>query len=60
MWVVSDDQSISCSNELANSFENTLKVSTPIAYDGVTGVETCEKALDELYQHLCIITILLV
>ena len=33
MWVVSDDQSISCSNELANSFENTLKLSTLIAYD---------------------------
>ena len=28
MWVVSDDQSISCPNELANSFENTLKLST--------------------------------
>ena len=33
MWVVSDDQSISYSNELGNSFENTLKLSTPIAYD---------------------------
>ena len=28
MWVVSDDQSISCPNELVNSFENTLKLST--------------------------------
>ena len=33
MWVVSDDQLISCPNELANSFENTLKLSTLIAYD---------------------------
>ena len=33
MWVVCDDQSISYSNELGNSFENTLKLSTPIAYD---------------------------
>ena len=33
MWVVSDDQLISCPNELANSFENTLKRSTLIAYD---------------------------
>ena len=32
MWVVSDDQSIRCPNEMGNSFENTLKVSTPIAY----------------------------
>ena len=59
MWVVSDDQSIRCPIELGNSFENTLIVSTPTTYDWVTGVETCEKALDELYQHLCIITILL-
>ena len=28
MWVVSDDQLISCPNELANSFEKTLKLST--------------------------------
>ena len=49
MWVVSDDQSISYANELGNSFENTLKLSTPIAYDCLKGVETCEKALDELY-----------
>ena len=28
MWVVIDDQSISYPNELANSFENTLKLST--------------------------------
>ena len=28
MWVVSDDQLISCPNELVNSFENTLKLST--------------------------------
>ena len=33
MWVVIDDQSISYPNDLANSFENTLKLSTPIAYD---------------------------
>ena len=33
MWVVSDDQSISRPNELGNSFENTLKLSTLIAYD---------------------------
>ena len=33
MWVVSDDQSISCPNELGNSFENTLIVSTPTTYD---------------------------
>ena len=32
MWVESDDQSIRCPNEMGNSFENTLKVSTPIAY----------------------------
>ena len=29
MRVVSDDQSISCPNEFSNSFENTLKLSTP-------------------------------
>ena len=28
MWVVNDDQSIRCPNELGNLFENTLKVST--------------------------------
>ena len=33
MCVVSDDQSISRPNELGNSFENTLKLSTLIAYD---------------------------
>ena len=33
VWVVSDDQSIRRPNELGNSFENTLKLSTPIAYD---------------------------
>ena len=33
MWGVSDDQLISCHNELANSFENTIKLSTLIAYD---------------------------
>ena len=33
MWVVSDDQLIRCPNELENSFENTLKLSTLIAYD---------------------------
>ena len=33
MRVVSDDESISRPNELVNSFENTLKLSTPIAYD---------------------------
>ena len=33
MWVVNDDQSIRCPNELGNLFENTLKVSTPFAYD---------------------------
>ena len=33
MWVVSDDQSIRCPNEMGNSFENTLKVSTPTSYD---------------------------
>ena len=32
IWVVSDDHSIRCPNEMGNSFENTLKVSTPIAY----------------------------
>ena len=32
MWVVSDDQSVRCPNEMGNSFENTLKVSTPTAY----------------------------
>ena len=32
MWVVSDDQSIRCPNEMGKSFENTLKVSTRIAY----------------------------
>ena len=33
MWVVSDVQLIRCPNELVNSFKNTLKLSTPIAYD---------------------------
>ena len=60
MLLVSDDQSISYPNDLGNSFENTLNLSTLIAYDWVTGVEMCEKALDELYQHFCIISILLI
>ena len=59
MLVVSDDKSISCPNDLGNSFENTLYMSTLIGYDSVTGVEMCEKPLHELYQHLCIISILL-
>ena len=33
MLLVSDDQSISCPNDLGNSFENTLNLSTLIAYD---------------------------
>ena len=33
MWGVSDNQSISYSNELGKSFETSLKLSTPIAYD---------------------------
>ena len=33
MLVVSDDQSISCPNDLGNSFDNTLNLSTLIAYD---------------------------
>ena len=33
MWVVSDVQLNRCPNELVNSFKNTLKLSTPIAYD---------------------------
>ena len=49
-WVVSDDQSIRYPNEFGNSLENSLKLSTPIAYDCVTSVETCEKALHELYH----------
>ena len=32
MLVVSDDQSISCPNDFGNSFENTLNLSTLIAY----------------------------
>ena len=59
MWVVSDDQSIRCPNELGNSFENTLIVSTPSAYDWVTGVETCEKAVHQLYHRLRIISLVL-
>ena len=60
MWMLSDDQSIRCPNELGNSFENTLIVSTPTTYDLVTGVETCEKALHELYHRLRIISFILV
>ena len=60
MLLVIDDQSISYPNDLGISFENTLNLSTLIAYDWVTGVEMCEKPLHELYQHLCIIRILLV
>ena len=59
-WVVSDDQSIRYPNELGNSLENSLKVSTPIAYDRVTSVETCEKALHELYHRTRIISFILV
>ena len=32
-WVVSDDQSIRYPNELGNSLEISVNVSTPIAYD---------------------------
>ena len=60
MCVVSDDQSIRYPNELRNSLENSLKVSTPIAYDCVTSVETCEKALHELYHRTRIISFILV
>ena len=59
-WVVSDDQSIRYPNELGNSLENSLKVSTPIAYDLVTSVKMCEKALHELYHRTRIISFILV
>ena len=59
-WVVSDDQSITCPNDLRNSLENSLKVSTPIAYDLVTSVKMCEKALHELYHRTRIISFILV
>ena len=38
---------------------NSLKVSTPITYDWVTGIETCEKELHELYHRLRNVTFLL-
>ena len=60
MWVVSDDQKISYSSYFENSFENTLKVSTLIAYDRVRGVEMSHKACNELYLHLSIITFLFI
>ena len=60
MWVVRDDQSIRCPTELGYAFENSLKVSTPIAYDLVTSVKMCEKALHDLYHRTRIISFILV
>ena len=51
---------MSYSSYFENSFENTLKVSTSIAYDRVRGVEMSDKAWNEIYQHISVITFLFI